>query len=252
MPTSSLNNYDAIADIYDADMGLNMLLPDVSYYTECALASPGPVLELGCGTGRILGALLNAGVMAIGIDRSAVMLAKARQKIGSFARLIQMDMRQLAFGCKAQFSLVLLPYSLVTYLLTDKDWVGLSKGLKAALHPNGQIVLDAFIPRNNLVYGQWLKDYARNFNGSWLVRHKRIRPTSSHQNCIERRYRMIGALSGRTLITSEKIRAYSPNELVDFTERYLGKVLKINYDYGTHTEEKHSQFCCIQAQICEQ
>ena len=51
---------------------------DIVFYDRLAQATGGPVLELGCGTGRIALALAQAGLSVTGVDVSAGMLgAKA-------------------------------------------------------------------------------------------------------------------------------------------------------------------------------
>jgi SAM-dependent methyltransferase len=239
-------NYDQIAAIYDADMGASMTLPDVDYYLRAARACGGPVLELGCGTGRILAALIAAGVDAAGIDRSAPMLAQARRRCGARARLLQMDMRELAFA--GDFALALLPYSLVTYLLDDADWAALATGLRRALRADAWIVIDAFIPQSGLVEVGWVRDYARPVAGHWLVRHKRVQREEDGGHRIERRYRLRGAFGGGTLTTSERIRPYTTAQLIDLVERHLGVVCAIDYDYTPGRGADGARFCTIMAQ----
>jgi len=239
--------YDAIAAIYDADMGVSMTLPDIRYYAELAQAAGGPVLELGCGTGRVLGGLREAGIDAYGVDRSGGMLAQARARLGPQVPLMRMDMRQLAL--RAHFALVLLPYSLPTYLNEDQDWADLAAGLRLALAPQGQVLLDAFIPRPVAANGRWTRDYARQVNGHWLVRHKRIQPLAADRNRIERRYRLRGVFNGRTLHTCEEIRTYTPEQLVAVTERHIGPVRRVDYDYGSAAHKNEARFCSVLAQI---
>ncbi|TLY48982.1 MAG: class I SAM-dependent methyltransferase, partial [Gammaproteobacteria bacterium] len=69
-------SYDAIAEIYETDMGQSMPFDDVAFYRSLCLAEGGRVLELGCGTGRILIELMRAGIDAVGADRSLPMLAR--------------------------------------------------------------------------------------------------------------------------------------------------------------------------------
>jgi len=237
------SSYDLIADVYDADMGASMTLPDVAWYLRVARARGGPVLELGCGSGRILGALLEEGIDAVGVDLSAPMLRQARARCGARARLLRMDVRRLSLN--ADFALVLMPYSLATYLLDERDWGELAAGLAPALAPGATIVVDAFIPRPPPTGRSWMRDYARRLGGAWLVRHKRIRRCADGLHRIERRYRLRGAFGGRTLRTCEWIRPYSPTELVAYATRHLGEVGAIDYDYGTRLGPQGASFCTL-------
>lgn len=241
--------YDAIASIYDADRGASMPFDDIGWYRALALAANGPVLELGCGTGRVLSALLAAGVDAVGVDRSGPMLRQARLSCRPTTPLLQMDLRALAL--RGSFALALLPYSLATYLLDDGDWSALAAGLRATLRPGARVVVDAFIPQPRLAGGGWLRDYARRVDGQWLVRHKRITPLANGCHRIERRYRMRGAFGGRTLVTCETVRPYTPERLVAQVRTHLGPVLRVDYDYTPGRSAAGARFCSVVAGIAQ-
>ena len=51
---------------------------DVKFYVDFAVESGGPVLELGCGTGRILIPTARAGVNITGLEKSEEMLKICR------------------------------------------------------------------------------------------------------------------------------------------------------------------------------
>ena len=65
---------DVTARYYDESYGT--VGADVSFYRDLAIESGGPVLELGCGTGRILLAIATARpeMSITGIDTSSAML----------------------------------------------------------------------------------------------------------------------------------------------------------------------------------
>lgn len=235
--------YDHIAGIYDADMGASMTLDDLGYYSRLAEAADGPVLELGCGTGRVLSWLQAAGFQVTGVDHSLAMLQQARVRCKPGTKLVQMDMCRL--GLRGKFALVLMPYSLVTHLLDEADWQALAFGLRAAIHRDAKIVIDAFIPRPRVPGSGWLRDYARCVDGQWLVRHKRVCRESGRTHRIERRYRMKNAFGDRTLLTTERIRPYHPEELVEHSHRYLGNVVGMDYDYMPDAKARSARFCTV-------
>lgn len=64
---------------------------------------PGPVLDAACGGGRDLAWFRARRMPAIGLDRSAGMLAEARKRLGPTAALVQADLCDLPF-VKATFA----------------------------------------------------------------------------------------------------------------------------------------------------
>jgi SAM-dependent methyltransferase len=107
------------------------------------------VLELRCGTGRISIPLGRAGVPVVGIDRSAPMLARARQRVKrsrleSRVRLVRGDIRHLPFlppeGPATRgggFSMVMAPYGMLQSLLRERDLKATLQAVHAALEPGG-------------------------------------------------------------------------------------------------------------------
>lgn len=241
-----MSTYDLIAEIYDVDMGASMALDDAGYYCRLAKAEQGPVLELGCGTGRVLSVLRAEGIAVVGVDLSLAMLRQARLRCDGKTKLLQMDMRQL--GLRGDFAVVLLPYSLVTHLLDDGDWEALAQGLRGTVRPGAKVVVDAFIPRPQLPGSGWIRDYARFVGGKWLVRHKRVSRSIGRTNQIERRYRMKDSFGGRTLVTTERIRPYRPEELSEISGRYFGRVIRVDYDYGSGNDPADARFCSVVVQ----
>jgi ubiquinone/menaquinone biosynthesis C-methylase UbiE len=86
------------ADYYDSCF--SGLEGDLQFYVEEAEKAGAPVLELGCGTGRILLPIAKAGLNIVGLDRAPTMLALLRQKLAKLnpdvqgrVSLIEGDMR---------------------------------------------------------------------------------------------------------------------------------------------------------------
>ena len=98
------------------------------------------MLELGCGTGRISVPLGRAGVPLVGLDRSAPMLLRARQRIRrgrlqSRVRLVRGDIRYLPFA--SPFSMVMAPYGVLQSLLRERDLAATLRAVYAALESGG-------------------------------------------------------------------------------------------------------------------
>src|SRR5260221_7068197 len=115
--------WDEYAPFYDWENARTLGRRDVGFWRGIATRTKGPLLELGCGTGRISVPLARAGVQLVGVDRSAQMLARAarrlevlqsrrRGKVERRARLVRADIRALPFGA-AFFSTVIAPYGIL-------------------------------------------------------------------------------------------------------------------------------------------
>jgi SAM-dependent methyltransferase len=124
---------------------------DVAFYVEMAQAAGGPVLEVGCGTGRVLIPTARAGVEITGLDLSPSMLAVCRQSLAqesaetqARARLVEGDMRD--FGLAQQFALVTLPFRPFQHLTSVEDQIACLTTIRRHLAPGGRLVLDLFNP----------------------------------------------------------------------------------------------------------
>ena len=81
MPARRTHPYDDWVDLYD--QVYSYLAHDISFYIQQSMASGGPVLELGCGTGRVAIPIAEAGIEIVGIDSSQAMLDVARRSAAS-------------------------------------------------------------------------------------------------------------------------------------------------------------------------
>ena len=78
------SDYDRWADVYDTVY--TYLRDDIPFYVDAAKRYGGPVLELGCGTGRVTVPIAEAGVEIVGLDISQAMLDVARSKLDSLVK----------------------------------------------------------------------------------------------------------------------------------------------------------------------
>ena len=115
--------YDGfIADYYDESPIVRGRVGDVAFYRDAVHEFGDPVLELGCGTGRITLALAEAGHRVTGLDISERMLERCNQKRAGLrtesrerAHLVQGDMTRFDLGEK--FKLVIIPFRPMQHLL---------------------------------------------------------------------------------------------------------------------------------------
>ena len=246
------DNYDRIARFYDTDMALNMRFDDVGFYAARCADAGGRVLELGCGNGRVLLPLLERGVDIVGVDASAGMLAELRRKAalrGLVPDVARMDTRALAFA--ATFAVVLCPYSLITYHVTDDDVARLFAGVRRALRPRGVFVVDAFVPRAATASPEFTLDYRRPYEGGSLVRSKRVTPLPDGRNRIERRYDVVagdGRVADRVEV-SEVIRPLTPDALVAVVAGGGFRVVASWWDYAAGDAGAGVQFFTVAARV---
>ena len=140
----AMDDYELMAPFYDlvnAD-----LTEDLPFWLGLAAERGGPVLELGCGTGRVLLQLAREGQRAVGVDCSPAMLARARARLAQRADLaqrvtmIEQDMRALAL--EEQFPLAILPLNTFGHLLTFEDQHLALVRVAEHLAPGGCCALD--------------------------------------------------------------------------------------------------------------
>lgn len=136
--------WDAYAPFYDWENARTLGRRDVAFWRRLADEAGGPVLELGCGTGRVLVPVARAGVPVVGVDRSAPMLDRARRRIrrarGIRAALVRADIRQLPFA--ERFSLVIAPYGILQSLTRDQDLERALEAIARVTRPGGRLGLD--------------------------------------------------------------------------------------------------------------
>jgi SAM-dependent methyltransferase len=151
--------YDKIARIYDP--WSRTVVEDVSFYVEEAVASGGPVLELGVGSGRIAVPVAAAGIEVVGVDLSTGMLEVARESAelaGVTLELHHGDMRDPPV--EGEFPLVIAPFRSLLHMETDADRRSALRAVRTHLVPKGRFVFDVFAPsREDIVetHGRWLE-----------------------------------------------------------------------------------------------
>lgn len=136
---------------YDAACAVDARLNDVHFYLEVARAAGGRVLEVGCGTGRVLLPIARAGIPIDGLDFSPAMLAALRAKLGREAPQVQAkvalhegDMRRFALG--GTYDLITIPFRPLQHLHTIEDQQAAFGCFGAHLRRGGRIAFNVFYP----------------------------------------------------------------------------------------------------------
>jgi SAM-dependent methyltransferase len=153
--------YDAIARLYDP--WSRSVIEDIGFYVEEAVASGGPVVELGVGTGRIAIPVAAAGVEVIGVDSSQRMLdvcAEQARRAG-VAALLDLrlgDLREPPVD--ERVPLVLCPFRAYLHLRDDDERRQALRAAHDLLLPGGRLVFDVFAPGADDVaatHGRWIE-----------------------------------------------------------------------------------------------
>jgi len=138
---------DVFAEFYD-HTPLYQTRPDIAFYVEEARRA-GSVLELGCGSGRILIPTAAAGVSITGLDLSESMLARCREKLAAQpldvrARVHLVHASMTAFNLAEKFSLVTTPFRAFQHLISIDDQLACLRCVHRHLAPSGWLILDMF------------------------------------------------------------------------------------------------------------
>lgn len=142
--------YDSfIADYYDESPIVRGRTQDVAFYRDAVREFGDPVLELGCGTGRITMALARMGMRVTGLDLSERMLERATRKRSMLyteererVHLVQGDMAKFDLGEK--FRLIIIPFRPFQHLLEVKQQMACLDCVRKHLMLGGRLILDVF------------------------------------------------------------------------------------------------------------
>jgi len=138
-----------LARLYDWQYG--GLVEDIPFFVELAKQHGSPVLEVGCGTGRVTIPLARQGIRVVGVDLSSHMLAIARHKTDDEAaevreriELLKGDMR--AFSLGREFPCVIVPQAAVFHLEGPEAIGGAFRNFHGHTKPGGVILVDVVSP----------------------------------------------------------------------------------------------------------
>jgi SAM-dependent methyltransferase len=151
-----MNPYESLARFYDLENAQRV--EDLPFWADLAREAGGPVLELGCGSGRVALHLAREGFDVVGVDSSPAMLALARDRLGRNTRtankiqLLLEDFTRLQMA--RVFPLILLPFNTFAHLLEPAEQSATMQAIAAHLAGNGQIAIELPNPAAALASSQ--------------------------------------------------------------------------------------------------
>jgi SAM-dependent methyltransferase len=162
MSDVSVDEYGAVADLYDYVVPYRNRA-DVAFFVDEAVTSRGPVLEIGCGTGRVLIPTARAGLEIVGLDSSPGMLEECLRRLRAEPSAVQekvtlvpADMRRFDLG--RRFALITIPFRPFQHLLTVEDELSCLESVRRHLADDGRFIFDVFNPSLDALATQKLGD----------------------------------------------------------------------------------------------
>lgn len=165
-----MNPYEILARFYDLENADRV--EDLALWASLAQETGDPVLELGCGSGRVALHLAREGNTVVGVDSSPAMLELAKNRLArnaktaSHVQFLLDDFTRLNLA--RTFPLILLPFNTFAHLLERADWTAALRVISSHLDPRGQVALELPNPvslwpqpQDGLVLEQTFRDEER-------------------------------------------------------------------------------------------
>ena len=145
-----IDNLEEYADPEIYDLENREFGPDGSFFLDFAKKLDGPVLELGCGTGRVTIPLAQNGVDITGLDVVPAMIERAKQKAGELPiQWITADVR--CFRLERSFRLIFEIGSVFQHVLTRSDQEAFLARVREHLENDGRFIVSLLFPRPDLL-----------------------------------------------------------------------------------------------------
>jgi SAM-dependent methyltransferase len=225
---------------------------DLPLYQRQVAKYGTPVLELGCGSGRLSIPLAAAGVDIMGIDVAASMLAVARNKAerhGVAMHFVQADCR--SFSLERQFRLIFFANNSLSHLLQRAEVEACLHCVRQHLAPGGRFILDVFTPSARILARDASQQYPvgqyNDPDGGGLItvtETNRYDP-ATQVNHLTWHYEWEGKLE--TSSVPLKLRMFYPQE-IDALLTYNGFV--IEQKYGDYEENSYGSESLKRLIVC--
>jgi SAM-dependent methyltransferase len=168
---------EVVARFYDAVYAHIRDGIDDTFYLDRMVEAGGPVLEIGCGTGRLLRRALGRGVDAWGVDASPAMVARCRAQLPSAQQERAVVADAVSLRLARRFALVTAPFRVLSHVSALEDQLRLLAAVREHLLPGGSFVFDLYVPHLPLLTGGLPERV--DFDGEWAPGRRLRRLVSS-------------------------------------------------------------------------
>ena len=165
------DEYETTAELYDY-VPSYAYRGDADFYLDCCRSANGKILEIGCGTGRILMPVAESGCQITGLDASEQMLARCKQKLKDKPVDVQKRVKlahgnMTNFDLSEKFSLAIIPFRPFQHLIEIVDQMSCLKCIHRHLEDNGRLIFDVFLVDPRKMFGsQFTEDEVEDF--TWI------------------------------------------------------------------------------------
>lgn len=244
-----------MAEFWDLFRGDTTTWADRFFYKEVVAQSGEPVLDVGCGTGRLLLDFMQDGVDIDGVDNSPEMLERCRQKaaqLGLEPRLYQQLMETLKLPCKYQT--IIVPSSSFQ-LVTDKHaaWQVMHNFFNH-LHAGGVLVMALMKlysgdSQQDEIVEEWSREVVRPQDGATIRRSSRSRfDLVNHLEHTEDRYEVIAdgqVVAAEDHAWSPATRGYSQAEAVNLYWESGFVDIRVTSDFTQEPVKPEDTIFCV-------
>lgn len=138
---------------------------ELAFWLESTSTVKGNVLEIGCGTGRILIPLLSRNIKIMGVDSSEEMLNRCREKCAKLkldVKLAEQSMQELNLLYKFEF--IFIPDGTIGFAANDEEVKQVLMNIYSHLLPGGRFMFDILPP-----WGKNLEEKHGIWKGDWKI-----------------------------------------------------------------------------------
>lgn len=181
--------YDDIAELYDLEHADHR--DDIALMRNVVSTVGDPVIEFGCGTGRILVPIAQDGYSVTGVDNSPEMLDRAQQAVNDLDLTDHVSLHLHGMDAAlplppGTFGVGIFSLNGLMHLETQHSQIAALRQACRLLDPRGQLVIDLFNPTPDyLTYlatgphleGSWTTDEGNEIE-KWS--HRSVHPAQQH------------------------------------------------------------------------